>query len=70
MQKHCEFSDYKYDVKKALCECEIKIDFHLINEIIKNEDKLFNLFLNITKLVNLDFIKCTYLLFSKEGFKF
>ena len=43
-EKYCEFSDYKYDTKKALCECTIKLDFHLVSEILKNRDKLLSIF--------------------------
>ena len=69
-EKNCQFKHYKYEVKKALCECEIKIDFHLISEIIQNKDKLINIIFDITNLINLELIKCIYLLFSTEGFKY
>ena len=69
-EKQCEFTDYKYDAKRALCECKIKMDLHLVSEIIENKDQLINIFLDIKNLVNLESIKCSYLLFSKEGLKY
>ena len=67
-EENCEFKEYKYNTKTAKCECKIKAKFHYLSEMIINSYILFNGFINIKKLTNLYILKCTYLLFTKEGF--
>ena len=65
-ETNCQYNGYYNDTKKALCECEIKINLPLISEIVINRDKLINM-ADIKKSLNIKVIKCYKLLFSKEG---
>ena len=57
-ENNCTYNRYDLEKKKVLCECFIKIKFPFINEIIINKDKLMNNFKDITRLINLNVIKC------------
>ena len=66
-ENNCSFNGYDSDSKKALCECETKIEINLISEIIKEENILSNSFNSSTNSTNLGAMKCVSLLFSKDG---
>ena len=64
---NCQYNGYNNDTKKALCECQIKINLPLISEIVINKDKLINDLFDIKKSLNIKVIKCYKLLFSTQG---
>ena len=66
-EENCEFKDYDYKNKKALCECKIKINFFSISEITIDKAKLYNSFTDLSTVANLDIMKCYHILFSKQG---
>ena len=66
-ENNCNYSKYDYYTKEVLCECFVKVKFPLISEIEINPDKLLNQFRDIQQLINLNVMKCYYLLLEIEG---
>ena len=58
---------YDYINKRAKCECIIKINFMLITEIPIDKNKLYDNFINLSKMTNLWVFKCYHVLFSKNA---
>ncbi len=69
-EKDCEYEGYDSNTKKAKCQCNIKLNLPLVNEIVIDKDKLLNNFVDIDKITNLKVMKCYKLLFTGEGMKF
>ena len=65
--KGCEYKGYNYTNKKVLCECEPKTNSLMLSQSIINKDKLLNNFIDIESMSNIGLIKCSKILFSKEG---
>ena len=63
--KYCRYNGYNYITQEVNCQCQIKdkIFFSYIN----NTDNLLYKFKIKKKILNLDFLKCYKLLFSKNG---
>ena len=67
-EKNCTFKGYDSNTKKALCECEIKIDINTIQDILNEENILSNNFKsNQNNELDIGTLKCISLLFSKKG---
>ena len=66
-ESNCEYSGYDNIAKKALCECEIKIKIPLFSDIVINKDKLYKKFYDVKSYINLNVMKCSKVLFTKEG---
>ena len=66
-EKDCFFKEYNSNTKKVVCECLIKINFPLIEEIEINRDLFMKHLTNISTIMNLDIIKCYDIMFTKEG---
>ena len=67
-ENNCTFNGYDSNKKKALCECQLKVQINLISEIIKDENLLSNSFtINDNNKINVGTMKCVSLLFSKNG---
>ena len=66
-ENNCIYMGYNSDIKKSMCECEIKENLSLISEIEKRNDKLLNIFTNIENFANLNIMKCYEELLTKEG---
>ena len=66
-ESNCDFEGYDIYYKKASCECEVKIKFTFISDIVINKEKLKEKFFNFKKYINFNVIKCWSLLFSKQG---
>ena len=66
-EDNCELIDYDKETKYASCDCNIKSNINIDNEIIIDKDKLLNSFIDIKSLMNLDILKCYYSLFKKDG---
>ena len=66
---NCDYNGYNSEIKKAKCECQVKIKLPLLPEIIYNKDRLINNFIDIKNSTNFKVMKCTNLLFTKEGLK-
>ena len=67
-ENNCTFTGYNKNTKKALCECETKLEIGLISEIIENGNILSNYF-NVTdnSTLNIVAMECVNTLFSKNG---
>ena len=67
-EKNCTFKGYDSNTKKALCECEIKIDINTIQDILNEENILSNNFKsNQNNELDIGTLKCISFLFSKKG---
>ena len=67
-EENCEFTKYNYDTGKAICSCDIKISIPLISDIYIDKNRLYENFVNIKNIMNIDILKCYSIVFSKEGF--
>ena len=65
-EEDCEYVGYDKITKQVECKCEIKINMPLISEIKIDKNKLYK-FMNFKKIANFDVLKCTDLVFSKDG---
>ena len=64
-ENNCEYGGYKSNIKKSLCECEVKTKFSEIFDIDKEE--LLKKFININENTNFKIMKCFKELFTPEG---
>ena len=67
LNTNCNYNAYNKNTQKVLCECNIKIKFPIISEIVINQNKLLNNFKDIESTLNINIIKCYSTLFKKEG---
>ena len=67
-ENNCEYKEYNFENKKVECECKIKTETRLLDEIkgVKPVE-LLNNFRNIKQISNIGVIKCYKLLFTKDG---
>ena len=66
-QDGCDFLDYDTSTQKAKCSCDVEessSSFELINI---NKSKLYENFMNINNIANINLLVCYKNLFSKEG---
>ena len=71
-QNNCTYIEYNKNKKQSSCECLINNKMDYISEIISNPNKLSNNFDNDENShndipTNIKIMKCTNILFSKEG---
>ena len=66
-EENCKFKRYDTYTKRALCECNIKINFFMISEITIDKAKLYDNFINLKTVTNLWVMKCYDILLSKKG---
>ena len=66
-EKDCEFRGYDNETKKAKCECKIKKELKIFSKIIVDTDLLFNNFIKLNSTMNIDIIKCYYIVFTYDG---
>ena len=66
-EANCIYKGYNEDTKKVLCECERKTEIGLISNIMNNENILSNNIKGDNSTSNINSIKCTKTLFTKEG---
>ena len=64
-ESDCEYLGYEKEAKKAKCECTMKNQINLDNNPIDIK-KIYQKFLEYS-FINIDIIKCYYLLFNKEN---
>ena len=63
----CQFSEYDYENKKAVCSCITKITLPLISQIQFNKEKLLNNFVDIHNIANIKVLKCIKSFFNKNN---
>ena len=62
----CTYKSYNYEIKKVLCECQIKKDIKInTNEIDKGN--FFSSFIDADNFSNIKVLKCFKLVFSRIG---
>ena len=66
-EENCKFEKYEIDRNRALCSCNVKTYFKLFSEVEKNKELLLIGFKSIKNTINLNIIKCYYILFNIEG---
>ena len=68
-QEGCIFSDYDSNIQKAKCSCDVKESSSTFANININKTKLYENFINIRNIANINLLSCYKVLFSKKGFK-
>ena len=63
----CDFTELDEINQKVICACEVKINLPFIKEIKFDKLKLYDKFVDINNFVNLQLLKCYYVVFTKEG---
>ena len=63
----CDFKELDEINQKVICACEVKINLPFIKEIKFDKVKLYDKFVDINNFVNLQLLKCYYVVFTKEG---
>ena len=66
-EENCEFSEYDFSTKRAVCSCFTKIELPLISHVKVDKDKLFNNFVDINNIANIKVLKCVKKFFKKEN---
>jgi surface protein len=66
-EKNCIYNGYDSNIRKSKCQCDIKLELPLVNDVQINKDKLLNNFVDIDETTNLGVMRCYRLLFTKEG---
>ena len=66
-EEDCKYDSYNSITKKVTCECKVREKERLFENIQIDKNKLINNFKNINTFLNLDIMKCYYVLFCKNG---
>ena len=69
-QEDCYFDKYDYEAKIALCSCQIKKSSTSFDDMKIDKARLFNAFLDIKNIMNINILKCYKVLFSINGLLF
>ena len=56
-EENYQLIDYDYNIKKAKCRCNIKTRFNAVDEIKFDKNKLFENFIRIENIMNLNLLK-------------
>ena len=67
-QDNCIFSGYIYNTNKANCSCNVKEDSS-VSDLKIDKKKLYENFINIKNIANINMMVCYKTLFSKEGIR-
>ena len=66
-ENYCTFKGYEEKTKKAQCECEMKYKQIVISELVNKSNLLSYNFTSKDESSNMITMKCTNILFTKEG---
>mgnify|MGYP006873051112 CR=1 FL=1 len=66
-QENCKLTEYKHDIKKAKCSCDVMESSFSFENLKINTSKLFDNFININNIANFNILVCYKVLFSKKG---
>ena len=66
-QENCFFSEYDYNINKAKCSCDIKEYSSTFENIKIDKQKLYENFIDIKNIANINILMCYKALFSKKG---
>ena len=65
-EEDCDFEKYDETIGKVICSCLTKIKMPLIPEISFDKNKIIEKFKNVKSLININLLKCYYLLLNKK----
>ena len=68
-QEDCDFSEYDYSMHKATCSCKVKEKTDSIFDLKINVSKIYENFIDIKNIVNLNLLVCYKELFNKNGIR-
>jgi len=66
-QEDCDFVEYDYTYQRANCSCKVKKSSDLFALMNINKTKLYENFINIEKISNINILNCYKELFTKSG---
>ena len=66
-QEDCDFSEYDYNTQKAKCSCKVKESSEYFDDMKINITKMYENFIDIKHIINIQIMKCYKILFTKEG---
>ena len=66
-ENNCQYMGYDKNTKYATCYCETKNYINITNNNIIDKDRLLKSFIDIKNMINLEVIKCYYVLFKKDS---
>ena len=66
-QDNCFFSGYNYTTNVAKCSCDIKESSSFFDDIKIDKSKLYENFIDIKNIANINILVCYKVLFSKKG---
>ena len=66
-QEDCDLNDYNYTTKKANCSCKPKESPSSFSDMYINKTKLYNNFINVKNIANVNILVCYKTLLKKEG---
>ena len=66
-QENCLFSEYNYNIKKARCSCDVKEISPKFENMKIDKTKLYENFIDIKNIANINLLVCYKVLFSKNG---
>ena len=69
-EEDCDFSDYNYTTGKAMCSCQVKTKSTAkVAGVSIDKNKLYENFIDIKNIVNINVLKCYKLIFTLNAFK-
>ena len=68
-EENCEFIDYNYTIKKAICSCEIKLEIPKDYDIKFDKKDFFKSFIDINNIINLNIMKCYHVVLKIKDLK-
>ena len=69
-QENCFFSDFDYNINKAKCSCDAKESSPKFENIKVDKGKIYENFIDIKNIANINFLVCYKILFSLKGLFF
>ena len=66
-QDNCKFSEYDTKTQKAKCSCKVKESTSSFGDININKENLYDNFVDIKNIANINILGCYNKLFSKNG---
>ena len=70
-EEDCDFSDYDYDLGKAVCSCKVKTNSTAkIIGVTIDKEKLYNSFTDFKNIANVKVLKCYKLIFKLDAYKY
>ena len=66
-QDDCDFSDYDYNTQKAICSCKVKESSSSILDMNINKTKLYENFIDIKNIANINLMICYKELINKRS---